>query len=188
MTLQKHFRSQKWQSMRTNLTAGPRTVDLHCSYLLQLNELWFEGWLLSWQTAIWYVRNAGTQSAKGVFADGSVRNRQLFLLFRWWILCRWSKNLKSSSVNSSNWDKSEREINLNPPPPSKGGEGQVVIFLDGPCVSVNKPPRKYTVKAETILLWCRDKTLAQPAGQVENAKRKKSTRFTTYLTRQSPGS
>lgn len=60
MALQKHFRSQKWQSMRTNLTAGPHTVEWHCSLLLQLNKLCFEGWLLSWQTAIWHVRNAGT--------------------------------------------------------------------------------------------------------------------------------
>jgi len=36
----------------------------------------------------WY-----TEDAKGDFADGSVGNRQLFLLFRRWILCRCSKNL-----------------------------------------------------------------------------------------------
>jgi len=45
----------------------------------------------------WY-----TENAKEVFADGSVGHRQLFLLFRQWILCRCSKNLESSSVNSSN--------------------------------------------------------------------------------------
>jgi len=44
----------------------------------------------------WY-----TEDTKEVFADDSVQNRQLFILFRWWILCRCSKNLESSSVNSS---------------------------------------------------------------------------------------
>jgi len=59
------------------------------------------------------------------------------------------------------------------PPPQKGGRGAVVIFLDGPCVRVNKPPSKYKVKAKTILSWCHDKTTAS-AGQVENAKKKKN--------------
>jgi hypothetical protein len=82
----------------------------------------------------WYM-----EDAKKVFADSSVGNRQLFLLFRRWILCRCSKNLESSSVNNSNWDiKVKEKLIPTSHHPKKGEGGQWSFFLMGHvCRSTN---------------------------------------------------